>query len=56
MDSETMSALKVWREKLEFLLTQEASATAPDQKFEIKKQIEEARQKINELESAGDVE
>jgi SEFIR domain-containing protein len=43
------SALKVWQEKLAYLLEQEAIAVDPDQKFRLRKLIEEARQKIHEL-------
>jgi hypothetical protein len=42
-------AIGVWREKLEFLLAHEPLATSPDQKFALKKQIEEAEQRIREL-------
>ena len=42
-------ALAVWREKLEFLLEQEPLAEGATQKFALRKQIEEARQKIREL-------
>ena len=41
-------ALDVWREKLEFLQAQEPLLTSPDQKFAIRKQIEEAQQRIDE--------
>jgi len=43
------SALKMWQEKLAYLLEQEAIAVDPDQKFRLRKLIEEARQKIREL-------
>jgi hypothetical protein len=43
------TAVEVWREKLEFLQAQEPLLTAADQKFALKKQIEEAEQKIREL-------
>jgi hypothetical protein len=43
------SALRVWQEKLEYLLEQEAITVDPDQKFRLRKLIEEARQKIREL-------
>ncbi|HEX5719100.1 MAG TPA: toll/interleukin-1 receptor domain-containing protein, partial [Thermoanaerobaculia bacterium] len=42
-------ALALWREKLEFLLEQEALAVDATQKFALRKQIEEARKKIQEL-------
>jgi hypothetical protein len=42
-------ALAVWREKLEFLLAQEAVVSDPNQKFALHKQIAEAREKIREL-------
>lgn len=43
------SAAKVWQEKLAYLQEQEAIAVDPDQKFRLRKLIEEARQKIREL-------
>ncbi len=43
------SAIAVWREKLEFLQAQEPLAVGAEQKFALKKQIEEAEQKIIEL-------
>jgi hypothetical protein len=43
------AALAVWREKLEYLRQQEAITADPAQKFALKKQIEEAEQKIHEL-------
>lgn len=42
-------AVDVWREKLEFLRMQEPLIVAADQKFALKKQIEEAERKIREL-------
>ena len=39
-----------WREKLDFLLEEEPLITDPDQKFALKKRIEEARAKLRELE------
>ena len=42
-------ALRTWREKLDYLLEQEAVLSNPAQKFELTKQIEEARRKIREL-------
>ena len=43
------NALGVWREKLDYLQQQEAILADPAQKFTVKKQIEEATQKIKEL-------
>jgi hypothetical protein len=40
-----------WREKLAFLQQQEAVTTDANQKFALRKQIEEAKAKITELES-----
>ena len=42
-------ALTVWREKLDFLLEQEAIAADSAQQFQLRKLIEEARQKIHSL-------
>lgn len=42
-------ALALWREKLDFLLREEAIAADAAQRFALKKQIEEARQKIRDL-------
>jgi hypothetical protein len=44
----TSRPLTLWREKLEFLLSQEAIAVDPDQKFRLRKLIDEARAKIRE--------
>ena len=41
-------ALKTWREKLDYLLEQEATAVDADQRFRLRKLIEEAREKIRE--------
>jgi len=41
-------ALALWTEKLAFLEEQEALAVDPAQKFSLKKQIEEAREKVRE--------
>ena len=46
-------ALALWREKLDDLLVAQAKAVSPDERFAIKKGIEEARRKIAEL--GGDV-
>ncbi|HVT19011.1 MAG TPA: toll/interleukin-1 receptor domain-containing protein [Thermoanaerobaculia bacterium] len=43
-------ALRLWREKLEYLEEHEAIAADPAQKFALCKQIEEARRRIRELE------
>lgn len=43
------SAAAVWREKLDFLREHEAITADPVQMFALKKQIEEAEQKIREL-------
>jgi hypothetical protein len=42
-------ALAIWREKLDYLQQQEAITSDHAQKFSLKKQIEEVRQKIQEL-------
>ena len=42
-------ALTIWQEKLDYLKQQEAIISDASQKFTIKKQIEEAQQKITEL-------
>jgi TIR domain len=44
-------ALKLWREKLAYLQSQEAIASNPAVKFELNQQIEECKRKIEELES-----
>ena len=41
-------ALDIWQEKLAFLEEQEAIAADANQRFALKKQIEEARDKIRE--------
>ncbi|HVT19012.1 MAG TPA: tetratricopeptide repeat protein [Thermoanaerobaculia bacterium] len=46
-------ALSVWQEKLGFLRVQEAITADAEQKFALHKQIEEAQNKIRELESAS---
>ena len=43
-------ALKIWRDKLDFLLVEEAICSDPKTKFSLKHDIDEARQKIRELE------
>ncbi len=47
------NALATWREKLGDFQREEALAVAPDQKFQLKKLIEEAKVKIAELEAAA---
>jgi hypothetical protein len=42
-------ALQTWREKLDHLLNEEAKTTGAAQKFEMQKLIEQAREKIREL-------
>jgi tetratricopeptide (TPR) repeat protein len=42
-------ALQIWKEKLAFLLEQEAVASDPSQKFTLTRQIEEARERIQQL-------
>ncbi len=42
-------AVAIWQEKLEFLLEQEAVTADPAQRFQLRKQIEECRAKIQEL-------
>lgn len=44
------SALKTWKQKLDWLQRQEAITADPAQKFALQKQIEEAEEKIEELE------
>jgi hypothetical protein len=43
------SAVSIWREKLEFLLVQDAITVDPDMKFRLKHLINEAREKIRHL-------
>ncbi|HXH42104.1 MAG TPA: hypothetical protein VNN08_26000, partial [Thermoanaerobaculia bacterium] len=43
------AALEIWREKLEYLQGQFAIVTSPTQKFELKSQIAEAKEMIEEL-------
>lgn len=47
------TAVDVWREKLDFLLVQEAVLSDPAQKFTLGEQIKEARAKIAELDPAS---
>jgi len=44
-----VSALAVWREKLDYLRTQEALAADPALRFALSKQIQEAQMRVNEL-------
>jgi len=41
--------MAIWQEKLDYFQQQEAITCDPSQKFALKKQIEEAKQKIQEL-------
>ena len=41
--------MDIWREKLDYLLEQEAMTADPATKFALRKQIEEARNKIDGL-------
>lgn len=47
--TQNVGAIALWQEKLEFLQQQEVIAVDAGQKFALKKQIEEAQQKIQEL-------
>ena len=47
-DDQTPGAIQVWRERLDFFLRQEAIAVGAE-KFSIKKEIEEAEDRIREL-------
>jgi hypothetical protein len=42
------AALELWQEKLAFLLSEEAVAVDPDQKFRLRKLIDEAKAKVRE--------
>ena len=44
------AALELWKEKLAFLLREEALAVDSSQKFKLKKEIEEAQERIRALE------
>ena len=48
--NEPQSALELWKEKLADYQRQLALASAPAVKFQLRKQIEECKQKIEELE------
>ena len=48
-------AIDTWQEKLEFLQVEEATASDPAQKFQLRKQIAEAKEKIAELQKVVDV-
>ncbi len=52
MSGESQNALSVWEEKLDFLLREEAVASDPSRQFELRKKIEEAKEKIRELGAA----
>jgi len=43
--------IDIWREKLDYLREQEAIAADPSQKFQLQKQIEEAKAKMAQLDS-----
>lgn len=45
------NALGLWKRKLEYFLLQEAIVSDPAQKFQLKEQIKECRQKIRELQA-----
>ncbi len=47
-------ALEIWREKLEFLLAEEPLTTESNQKFSLRRQIREAKERIRELEQVQD--
>ncbi len=47
--TQTSGAVALWQQKLAFLQEQEAITADPSQKFALKKQIEEAQQKIRDL-------
>ena len=47
------TALELWKEKLEFLQREQAIAVESGQKFALKKEIDEAKTKIAELEQAS---
>ena len=48
-DSAHSGAVALWREKLSYLLGQEAVLSSPAQRFELRQQIEECRAKLREL-------
>jgi hypothetical protein len=47
--SRELAAVKLWQEKLDYLQQQEAISADAAQKFALRKQIEDAREKIREL-------
>jgi hypothetical protein len=49
--SREQTALEIWQEKLEYLYKQEAITNDPGVKFQLKKQIEECQQKIEQIQS-----
>ena len=48
--SEEQSPLDIWKEKLKEFQKQEAITSDPSVKFQLRKQIEECQEKIQELE------
>ncbi len=50
--SQHPEALRRWKEKLDFLLTEEASEADPESRFKLRQLIAEAREKIAQLEQA----
>jgi hypothetical protein len=46
---ENTTALAAWQRRLEFLLTEHATAVGPDEKFAIRQRIEEAEAMIHKL-------
>ena len=49
---ESISAVDIWREKLDFYQTEEAVTSDADRRFELKKRIEECQTKISDLSSS----
>lgn len=47
--AENSKAIDLWREKLTYFLVQEATVSDPSQKFTLRKQIQEALEKLREL-------
>ena len=52
MDSNNQPAIKIWKEKLDFYEVELATAYDADKKFAITKQIEDAKQKLDEMKAA----
>ena len=48
------AALKTWRDRLDFLLQEQAKAVDPEQKFTLAERIKEAKSKVAELEAKPD--